>query len=151
MEVAKYPVIGRYDLGHFQEFHRRLFGDVYPWAGEIRSVSISKVQMFCLPHLIEGEAERIFHDLAGESFLRDLKRPEFVEKLVRFMAEINALHPFREGNGRTLRSFFDQLSREAGHTIAWPDDAKQNNQAFIRAMSGDMTPLAELLEVAVLD
>jgi cell filamentation protein, protein adenylyltransferase len=97
------PLPGRYDLVHLQAFHRRIFGRVYPWAGEIRTVAIAKTDMFCLPQHIEPYATEVFGRLAAEGHLRRLDRKPFVERLTHYFAEVNAIHPFREGNGRTQR------------------------------------------------
>ena len=74
--------------------------------------------MFCLPQHIETSAADIFRALRSESFLRDLERESFVARLAHYLGEVNAVHPFREGNGRTQRAFFELLTREAGSS--WP-------------------------------
>ena len=67
---------------------------------------------------IRPYADGVFADLAVEKHLRDLSRDEFVDRLTHYYAEVNAIHPFREGNGRTQRAFFGQLSRGAGLAAA---------------------------------
>ncbi|SBW26591.1 Fic/DOC family protein [Protofrankia symbiont of Coriaria ruscifolia] len=109
---------GGYDLDHLRSFHREIFGDIYPWAGEIRVVGIAESDPFCLPQHIETYSAEVFGALAKERYLRGLSREDFRERLTYYFAEVNAIHPFREGNGRTQRAFFRQLSREAG----WPID-----------------------------
>lgn len=108
------PLPGGYDLAHLQGFHRAIFGDIYPWAGQIRTVAISKGNLFCLPQFIEPSAAAIFGSLNGERNLRGLVRSTFLDRLAHYLGEVNALHPFREGNGRAQRAFFDQLARDAG-------------------------------------
>lgn len=56
---------GRYDLNHLCALHRHIFADVYPWAGEIRTVVISKGRMFCMPRHIEPAAAEVFARLAA--------------------------------------------------------------------------------------
>jgi cell filamentation protein len=141
------PLAGRFDLTHLQAFHRRIFGKVYPWAGEIRTVAIAKTDMFCLPQHIEPYSREVFGSLAAENHLRGLARKQFVERLTHFFAEVNAIHPFREGNGRSQRAFFHQLARQAGWPIDWTGlDADENVEASIASLRGDNAPLRTLLD-----
>ena len=68
-------------------------------AGQIRTVAIAKGAMFCLPQYIESSAAIIFRELHDEDCLRGLRHDMFVERLAYYLGEVNALHPFREGNG----------------------------------------------------
>ena len=138
---------GGYDLSHLQDFHREIFGDIYPWAGEIRAVAIAKSDLFCLPQHIDVYAGEVFAALAKERHLRGLPRDAFVDRLTHYFAEVNAIHPFREGNGRTQRAFFRQLAEEAGWVIDWSDlDPDENVRASILALRGDNGPLRALLD-----
>src|SRR5262249_54897567 len=110
---------GSYDLAHLQRFHREIFGEIYPWAGEIRVVAIAKTDLFCLPQHIEPYAADVFASLAKERHLHGLPREAFVDRVTHYFAEVNAIHPFREGNGRAQRAFFRQLGRAAGWTMSW--------------------------------
>jgi cell filamentation protein len=59
--------------------------------------------------------------------LRSLERDAFIDRLTYYLGEVNAIHPFREGNGRTQRAFFEQLAYDAGFTLAWQHlDAARN-------------------------
>jgi cell filamentation protein len=63
------------------------------------------------------------------------------------MAEVNAIHPFREGNGRTQRAFFRQLGLEAGWLIDWSGlGPEANNSASMLSLRGDNGPLQRLLD-----
>ena len=138
---------GEFNLAHLQAFHRRIFGKVYPWAGEIRTVAIAKTDMFCLPQHIEPYSREVFGSLAAENHLRGLARKHFVERLTHFFAEVNAIHPFREGNGRTQRAFFGQLSRDAERPIDWTGlDGDVNIDASIASIRGDNGPLRAMLD-----
>ena len=67
--------------------------------------------------------------------------------LAGFLADVNALHPFREGNGRAQRAFFSQLAHDAGHHIAWVRmDPDRNTAASAAAHHGDLAPLREMLD-----
>lgn len=137
---------GSYDLGHLCAFHQEIFGDVYPWAGQIRTVNIAKTQTFCLATHIRTYAADVFTALAKERYLRGLPRDCFVDRVAHYFAEVNAIHPFREGNGRTQRAFFRQLSAAAGWTINWSGlDPDRNVQASAASLGGDNALLQQLL------
>lgn len=88
--------------------------------------------------------------MTSEDHLRGLPRAKFVDRLTHYFAEVNAIHPFREGNGRAQRAFFRQLCRDVGHPIDWsglrPDE---NENASIAALRGDNEPLRQLLDSLV--
>jgi len=146
-ELAAHPIAGHYDLEHLGAVHRYLFADLYEWAGQPRTVAIAKGDMFCLPRHIESYAADIFGRLAGERHLTALPREQFVGRLASYLGDVNALHPFREGNGRTQRAFFSQLAENAGYRLDWtPVDRERNISASISAMRGDEQPLRALLD-----
>jgi cell filamentation protein len=146
------PVAPGYDLPHLREIHTRIFGDIYEWAGQIRTVTIAKGAVFCLPQYIDSSAAVIFGELHGEDCLRGLCRDAFVRRLAYYLGEVNALHPFREGNGRAQRAFFGQLARDAGFTLAWQHlDPVRNVDASAAIMRGDPEPMREMLDALVRD
>jgi cell filamentation protein len=147
------PVRPAYDLAHLCEVHRRIFGDIYDWAGQVRTVAIAiaiaiaKGAMFCLPQYIEPAATEIFRLLRSDNFLRGLERGLFIDRLTYYLGEVNAVHPFREGNGRTQRAFFEQLADDAGFTLAWQRlDADRNIAASVAIMRGDPEPMRKMLD-----
>ncbi|MBM7786864.1 Fic/DOC family protein [Tenggerimyces flavus] len=151
-DLATSELRGGYDLDHLRAFHREIFGDLYPWAGELRTVSIAKTDTFCLPQHIESYSAQVFDALAKEDHLRDLDRDAFVDRLTFYFAEVNAIHPFREGNGRTQRAFFSQLSRHASWPIDWSTlSPARNSEASVASLRGDSRPLRSLLDNLVRD
>lgn len=108
------PVNGNFDFNHLKEIHERLFHRLYDWAGEERTISISKGDLFCLPQYINKFADDIFIELKRNNYLLYYDNDETIIKLADIFADINALHPFREGNGRTLRVFIESLSKING-------------------------------------
>lgn len=149
LRLSVHPLPGDYDLEHLQGFHRQIFGVIYAWAGKIRTVDIARTQrdVFCRWPFIESYAAGIFADLAAESMLVGLTRSAFVARLAHYYGEVNAIHPFREGNGRSQRAFFRQLARDAGWRIAWSElDALENNTASAAALQGDTKPLTRMFE-----
>jgi cell filamentation protein len=144
------PVRPAYDLAHLCEVHRRIFGDIYDWAGQVRTVAIAKGSMFCLPQYIQPSAAEIFRQLRTEDFLRGLGRSTFIDRLTYYLGEINAVHPFREGNGRTQRALFEQLADDAGFPLSWQRlDADRNIAASAAIMRGDPEPMRKMLDELV--
>ena len=146
-QLAAVRLDGDYDLPHLQRFHRFVFQDIYPWAGELRSVPLAKPgSMFALPEHIERYSEHVFFQLANEQRLRGLPRDQFALRLSHYYSEINAVHPFREGNGRAERAFLRQLAIDAGHSLAWE---RLNPEALVTASQssflGDERPIQELI------
>ena len=150
-QLATRPLPGHYDLEHLQAFHRLIFGEVYDWAGELRTVSIGKGTLFCLPDALKADGAAVFARLARADHLRGRPRAAFVDGLTAVLAEINSLHPFREGNGRAQRAFLSQLARNAGHPVRWAAMDPAENITACRAahQHGNTTPLRTLLDSIV--
>ena len=127
--IQQYP-LKEYKVMNFDALkatHRELFGQVYEWAGKIREENISKGNsLFAKSQFIEGVGKEIFDKLSRDNFLKDLPMDQFVQKAAYYYSEINALHPFREGNGRTQNLFFTELARQAGHTLDWTRITKED-------------------------
>lgn len=142
---------GNYDLEHLRVFHWTIFQDVYPWAGQLRTVLIVKAgASFCLPHQIVETAADVFGRLADDRYLRGRDRERFLDGVTALLAEVNALHPFREGNGRTQRAFLSQLARDAGYRLHWQHvDRDANIDAARAAADGDLAPMRALLDPVV--
>lgn len=130
IELKNRPIKGNLDLKHLQNIHKHFFQDIYNWAGEIRTVDIAKGNMFCRSSLIESFAEDIFSKLKKENFLIDKPQERLCERLSFYLGEINALHPFREGNGRTQRSFMENLANVNGYEL---DFSKIKQKQMIEA------------------
>lgn len=145
-ELTAHPLRPSFDLGHLRAIHRHLFSDLYNWAGELRSIDIAKTDLFCRPQFIEEQGRQLFGQLAEDRCLRDLRQAEFVDAAAHYHGEINALHPFREGNGRAQRAFLAQLAAEAGHPLDWSGlDEGENIEASVASLHGDLGPLRRLL------
>jgi cell filamentation protein len=132
--------------------HKSIFQDIYTWAGQIRNGEFfSKgVSIFCRGSLIKSNADIIFGNIAKEKYLCTMNKQSFISRTAYYMGEINALHPFREGNGRTLREYFRQLSLNAGYLL---DFSKTNKEklliADINALNGNYCNLISILEKAI--
>ncbi len=138
---------GRLSCGHYRAIHRHIFGDVYAWAGRIRTVRISKGNsMFCYPEHIDGEMRRLFAKLRKEDLFRNLTARSFANKAAHFLSELNAIHPFREGNGRTQLAFLAVMGRAAGHEMDFERmEPAQMLTAVIQSFAEDEKPLADAI------
>ena len=147
-ELSQKPIVGRFDLDHLQAIHRHLFGDVYEWAGEIRDIDLSKGNSYFANHThIVSAAIPIFEKLAKERYLKGLDAAAFSERAAYYLSEINALHPFREGNGRAQREFINHLARANGYIIDWTASTPERMlQASIESFhQGDTTKFAAFI------
>ncbi|WP_197258781.1 Fic/DOC family protein [Paenibacillus dendritiformis] len=96
MQLQQKPVNGKLDMAHLQKIHKHIFQDVYPFAGKIREVDIAKPgTLFARTIHILGQAEEMFNRLKNEHFLVGMKAEQFSARAADYMADINALHPFR--------------------------------------------------------
>ena len=147
IEILENPVTGQFDLAHLQRIHLALFQDVYDWAGKIRTVDISRGNSrFANVRFIESAANNIFNKLARENWLKGLDADALSKRLAHYLSEINALHPFREGNGRVQRIFISQLSQSAGYQLDYSDlEQEQIYRAMELAFNGDESILANLI------
>lgn len=147
VSLGKPLPVGKFDYEHLKAIHHHLFGQVYPWAGQERTVDIAKENSyFGAAQHISRELNKIFVKLEQDSFLRGLERPEFCQKLAFYFSEINAAHPFREGNGRTQRIFCEELSRQAGYRLNWSAaDPTQYMTGSKESFQGNLAPLIDLL------
>ncbi|MDO4747212.1 MAG: Fic family protein [Candidatus Saccharibacteria bacterium] len=145
-ELLHSPIRGRFDFTHLQKIHAYLFQDIYPWAGEIRTVDIAKGDLFCRYFAIASEADRIFTELKREKYLGGLDAGTFASRLAYYFAEINALHPFREGNGRTQREFIRQLAYQNNYCLSYAG-ITQDKMIFASKASFklDYAPLEHLI------
>jgi cell filamentation protein len=138
---------GDLDQQHYCALHRHLYQDVYDWAGELRTVRTSKGgNMFCYPENIAAQLKKLFGALAAARQFRELDADGFAGAAAHFLAELNAIHPFREGNGRTQLAFLKLIATTAGHRMEFSRlDAPAMLQAMIESFSGHEEPLRRLI------
>ncbi len=109
---------GKFDLAHLKAIHRHLFQDLYDWAGQIRTVEISKGgSQFQFRRFIETGMADVHRRLVEADFLKGLSRDAFARQAGEIIGDINHVHPFREGNGRVQMLYLRQLAAEAGHRL----------------------------------
>jgi cell filamentation protein len=151
-ELIDTPVAGRFDVAHLKAIHRYIFQDVYHWAGECRTVNISKGgHLFGVAAFLEAALQQVLQKLAAQNYLAGLDAAGFSGRAAWFLGEINAAHPFREGNGRTQREFIRELGLKAGHYIDWRAATRKEMTGASRLshLSGDMSLLERLLRGCV--
>ena len=108
---------GKFDLDHLCNIHKYLFEDIYDWAGQLREVDIAKGNLFCHCSYIRENADKLFLELKEEGFLKGTDPADITKRFAYYLSEINVLHPFREGNGRSQRLFIELLAKEAGYIL----------------------------------
>ncbi|MGQ2933734.1 Fic/DOC family protein [Sphingopyxis sp.] len=138
---------GSLDVAHFRAIHYHLFQDLYDWAGQTRTVRTSKGSShFCYPEYIDAELGKLFASLSDANFFTGMKTAEYAVAAAEFLATLNVIHAFREGNGRVQLSFLLLLSEAAGHPLQLE---RLNPEAMLAAMvasfNGDEHPLADIL------
>ena len=155
-ELEYRPIAGKFDTAHLRAIHRYLFQDVFPWAGELRVVNISKGNSSFGPAMHIGSAlEELFERLAKEKLLTSLDASAFAQRAAFYLGEINAIHPFREGNGRTKREFIRQLALHAGHPLSWSvvgtgfTQQQMIDSSILSHTRGDNSQLAAIIEAAL--
>jgi cell filamentation protein len=137
------------DLPYFYHLHQLIFGPLFGWAGRHRTVGISKGGTpFCPPQNIEGMMSTLFAELERERWLSGLGAERFLERAAYYVCEINAVHPFREGNGRAIRFYIDVLSARArGDLFDWTLTGEDEYlRACVAGFSQDYGPMLAVLE-----
>jgi cell filamentation protein len=151
VELEHDPIPGRFDANHLRALHRHIFQDVFAWAGEFRTVTISKSgDPFAFPQHIVSSLEKMHSELKRESHLADSDPERFSVRGAYYLGELNAIHPFRDGNGRTQREFIRELAHQSGLTIDWtPVSQEQMIEASRRSLRVDNVGLEQILRRAL--
>jgi len=132
IELMYQPIKGRFGKAHLLNIHKHIFKDIYPFAGKLRQEDICKDQtMFCKSEFIVENLERTFKMLKSEKYLSEIPIKEFSVRLAVYMSELNIIHPFREGNGRTIREFIRCLALKNKYYIDW---SLVNKEELLEAM-----------------
>ena len=145
------PIDDDFGFEHFKKIHEFLLCDLYEWAGQVRTVGISKKRTkFLDAASIESIGTRCFAKVK-DGYFENLSFDEFVKRIAEFYNDVNYIHPFREGNGRTQRIYFAQLIRHYGYDINFADvDTDELMIATIQASSGVMDFLIEFFENSII-
>lgn len=119
------PIKGGFDLAHMQEIHRRLMGEVYAWAGDVRDHPLFKKRPdgltteFARPDEIQGMNQRLQAIASATEGFSRIPVGKYVSTIAETYQLANEMHPFREGNGRTQRIFLSYLAEKAGYELRY--------------------------------
>ncbi|GHT99900.1 hypothetical protein FACS1894154_07940 [Betaproteobacteria bacterium] len=142
------PVQGNFDAAHLKEVHRRIFeGQPQHAPGEYRPDAPAHIKARALENSdhryhvhyaprsqVDSGVEKILADFGGPNSLRGLNAEQFSERMAKLYSDLDYLHPFKEGNSRTLRTFTAQIAREAGYKLDWNTtnvDAASRDRLYI--------------------
>ena len=150
LELDAQPIKSTFTLNHLQSIHKYIFQDIYPFAGKLRLEDISRGNtMFARSQYIKSYLTSILAELKNENYIRGLSHKVFCIRAAYYMAELNIIHPFREGNGRAIREFIRCLGVKSGYTINWDRvDKNMILQASILSAK-DSTELAKCIEACI--
>lgn len=144
-EIFRTPVVGRFTATHLCNIHRKLLGDVYSFAGHFRREDIAKgPTRFVTYSQIKEKLQRLLGQLQQEKWLENVPFEAFAARSAYYMAELNYIHPFREGNGRAIREFMRLLFLHNGYVVQW--DAV-DVEALLSAMIDSVYDTAHLEQI----
>ena len=119
-EFKKQPLPEKIDYEYFKSIHAYIFQDIYEWAGKQRTVDLAKDgHIFCRVKDIEDTARNIFSKINKENNFKGTTKKELANKLSNLFFELNELHPFREGNGRTQREFLKNIAKINNYELSF--------------------------------
>lgn len=134
------------DFDFYKNLHKYIFSDIYEWAGNVRKIDMSKKGTnFCSADKIEERGNAIFNRLRKNEFLKRYSDDEFIVEFTDLYCDLNYLHPFREGNGRTQRLFLSMLVDYLGKNLDFSEiDTDVLMIATIKSVSGDIFMLRDI-------
>ena len=120
-ELHLKPRAGKFDIPHLQSIHHHIFQDIYQWAGKFRQVNIARSGQFffAFHEQIQSVLNQTFNSLNADQHLANSDPAKFANRAAYYLGELNAIHPFRDGNGRTQREFVRELALRQGHHLNW--------------------------------
>lgn len=150
-EYSLNPLFNTFDVNHYKAIHKYLFEDIYDWAGEYRTVDMSKKgTSFAKAESIDELMTKCFARLQNKNCFQDLDFDDFVDSIVDFYCVTNMIHPFREGNGRTQRLFLTQLINLNNYIIDFSEiDTDELMIATIQAANGVTDYLKDIFKNAI--
>ena len=148
MELLKNPIKGNFSKAHLMNIHKFIFEDIYPFAGKIRKEQISKADtLFYPPNLIDRELDKVFAKIKEKNMLKETDEEKVYDNLAYVMAELNIIHPFREGNGRSIREFIRLMAKRMGYDLNWGNVEKEKLLEASILSVDDYRVLIRILEV----
>ena len=152
-ELLRNPLGGKFEARHLQAIHGHIFQDVYAWAGQFRTVNMSRSGQFpfALSHQVPQSLDRLTGELHKERHLAGLERPKFANRAAQYLGELNAIHPFRDGNGRTQREFIRELAGWNRFALDWSSVPREQmtEASKLSFQLGDNSGLEDILRRAL--
>jgi len=147
--LLKDGVPGTLSSAWYRKIHRELFGLIYPWAGKFRTMNIAKEGeiRYASSVFLDEQADGIFSGLNAIEERAERSQDEFIAFLSTVMGDLHVLHPFRDGNTRTLQVGAAEIAARHGHVLAWKQaDPRTIRLAGTDAAVGDLTPYRDILK-----
>lgn len=165
-ELIEKPLAGNFDYQHLQAIHRHIFQDIYEWAGKPRTINISKAESLLDGYSVaypnpndtqpdnnlELRAKYAFDSLKKDKYLQGLDRPQFIAKLIKHATEIWEVHPFRDGNTRTVVTLINHLAKKANHTMQigfYFKQVQEVRDAFVLSTAGKDRELRNIISLSI--
>ena len=158
-ELQENPIKGDFDFSHLKAIHQYIFQDIYKWAGQERTVEIGKGNLFCTTACIHSYARAVFDRYFQQCYSARNNFDEYILVLANNYGDLNALHPFREGNGRAQREFARLVCLECGYDFNLSGTThkemlaasvlsfdKGDSSAFVKIFSSAVTPHQDFVE-----
>lgn len=131
-----FPIDGKFDINHLKAIHMFLFSDIYPFAGKFRTCSLAKKTQFYDPSIIEDELKKVLEEL-NKSINEIYDQRKYAYVLANAYYNIMAIHPFREGNGRSTREFLREFVLDKNKLLTFNvklDFSKMDKESFLTAV-----------------
>ncbi len=163
-DLRKEPLPEHFDIAYLCHIHKQLFQKTFEWAGHPRHIPFTFADgttaampemkrtgwenPFAIGDEVQQGLQRLEQTLAEKDNLQGLTREEFNTEAISLFNALNQLHPFREGNGRTQRVFFENLALAAGHQLDFSLVTKERMMlaSVSVAEKGDLEPMQHLFE-----
>lgn len=151
IELQQHPINGSFDFNHLCKIHKYIFQDLYDWAGKIRTVDIGKGNLFCPVQNIISYGNSVFDNYYSDCLENINNKEKFIQAFTRNYADVNALHPFREGNGRSQREFARELCLACGYffDLSHTSHKEMLSASILSFNSGDNSLLLDIFANAI--
>ena len=150
-ELQSAPLIGNFDFDHLKDIHRYIFQDIYEWAGKVRTVEIGKGNLFCTTTCLNDFAQVVFDNYYPQCFEAKDDFNQYVKIFAKNYGDLNALHPFREGNGRAQREFARLVCLKCGYDfdLSCTKHKDMLEASILSFEKGDNSALADIFKNAL--
>ena len=150
-ELQRRPIRGDFDFKHLKAIHKYIFQDLYDWAGKERTVEIGKGNLFCTVACINDYANSVFNKYYSDCYAAKNNFDDYVRVFANNYGDLNALHPFREGNGRSQREFARLVCLNCGYDfdLSCATHKKMLEASKLSFDKGDNTGLMKIFSNAL--